>query len=56
MYKKILDENYNLIYSLGKDINKEKYNEDEINAIPNYRKDDTYLNIYDYYSENGESY
>lgn len=52
----ILDENYNLIYSLGKDINKEKYNEDEINAIPNYRKDDTYLNIYDYYSENGESY
>lgn len=52
----ILDENYNLIYSLGNDINKEKYNEDEINAIPNYRKDDTYLNIYDYYSENGESY
>ena len=52
----ILDENYNLIYSLGKDINKEKYNEDEINAIPNYRKDDTYLNIYDYYSEKGESY
>ena len=52
----ILDENYNLIYSLGKDINKEKYNEDEINAIPNYRKDDTYLNIYDYYRENGESY
>lgn len=52
----ILDENYSLIYSLGKDINKEKYNEDEINAIPNYRKDDTYLNIYDYYSENGESY
>lgn len=52
----ILDENYNLIYSLGKDINKEKYNEDEINAISNYRKDDTYLNIYDYYSENGESY
>lgn len=52
----ILDENYNLIYSLGKYINKEKYNEDEINAIPNYRKDDTYLNIYDYYSENGESY
>lgn len=52
----ILDENYNLIYFLGKDINKEKYNEDEINAIPNYRKDDTYLNIYDYYSENGESY
>ena len=52
----ILDENYNLIYSLGKDINKEKYNEDEINAIPNYRNDDTYLNIYDYYSENGESY
>lgn len=52
----ILDENYNLIYSLGKDINKEKYNKDEINAIPNYRKDDTYLNIYDYYSENGESY
>lgn len=52
----ILDENYNLIYSLGKDVNKEKYNEDEINAIPNYRKDDTYLNIYDYYSENGESY
>lgn len=52
----ILDENYNLIYSLGKDINKEKYNEDEINAMPNYRKDDTYLNIYDYYSENGESY
>ena len=52
----ILDENYNLIYSLGKDINKEKYNEDEINAIPNYRKDYTYLNIYDYYSENGESY
>ena len=52
----ILDENYNLIYSLGKDINKEKYNEDEINAIPHYRKDDTYLNIYDYYSENGESY
>lgn len=52
----ILDEDYNLIYSLGNDINKEKYNEDEINAIPNYRKDDTYLNIYDYYSENGESY
>ena len=52
----ILDENYNLIYSLGKYINKEKYNEDEINAIPNYRKDDIYLNIYDYYSENGESY
>ena len=31
----ILDENYSLIYSLGKDINKEKYNEDEINAKPN---------------------
>ena len=52
----ILDENYNLIYSLGNDINTEGYNEDEVNAIPDHINNGTYLNAYDYYSESGESY
>ena len=52
----ILDENYNLIYSLGNDINIQGYNEDEVNAIPDYIKNGTYLNVYDYYSESGEIY
>lgn len=52
----ILDENYNLIYALGNDINIQGYNEDEVNAIPDYIKNGTYLNIYDYYSESGEIY
>ena len=52
----ILDENYNLIYALGNDINIQGYNEDEVNAIPDYIKNGTYLNVYDYYSESGEIY
>lgn len=52
----ILDENYNLIYALGNDINTEGYNEDEVNAIPDHINNGTYLNAYDYYSESGESY
>lgn len=52
----ILDENYHLIYSQGKNINTQGYTVEEINAIPDYENNDTYLNIYDFHSEDGASY